>query len=92
MAGESKDQDEALWRWLSNSEESIFLQDGLYNLKDLLLIPSDELSICDDSVDVLHKSRVDEIKLLEKQIKGKGHKIDICSTKGSCELIQDNML
>ena len=79
MADDTKDQQEALWRWLSNSEDTIFLQDGLYNLKDLLLIPSDELSICDDSVDVLHKSRVDEIKLLEKQIKGKGHKIDICS-------------
>ena len=79
MAGDTNDQQEALWRWLSNSEDTIFLQDGLYNLKDLLLIPSEELSICDDSVDVFHKSRVDEIKLLEKQIKGskdQNNKID----------------
>ena len=67
MAGDTNDQHEALWRWLSNSEDTVFIQDGLYNLKDLLLIPSDELLMCDDSVDVFQKSRVDEKNLLEKQ-------------------------
>ena len=71
MAGDTNDQHEALWRWLSNSQDTVFIQDGLYNLKDLLLIPSDELLMCDDSVDVFQKSRVDEKNLLEKQIKGK---------------------
>lgn len=48
--GSSSDGNEQdnLWRWLSHSEDSIFLLDGLNNLKDLLVPTPEELPPCDN--------------------------------------------
>ena len=69
MAGDINDH-ELLWRWLSHSEETIFLQDGLYNLKDLLMPSIEELPLFEAN-SMVDKSKQSDIQLLEKQLKGK---------------------
>lgn len=61
---------ENLWRWLSHSENSIFIQDGLNNLKDLL-VPSPEEMPPGESLETTHKSGGESIEKLAKIIKGK---------------------
>ena len=69
MAGDTNDT-ENLWRWLSHSEDSIFLLDGLNNLKDLL-IPSEGEMPPSESFDGYHKTGSEHISKLVKMIKGK---------------------
>ena len=49
---------------------NIFLKDGLYNLKDLLIPSLDELPPCEMLDTFANKSKDEDIKRLEKQIKG----------------------
>ena len=69
MAGDTNDYD-TLWRWLSHSVETIFMQDGLYNLKDLLHPSAEELPPC-EMLEMFKNSKGDDIEVLEKQLKGR---------------------
>ena len=71
MAGDTNDYD-TLWRWLSHSEETIFMQDGLYNLKDLLHPSAEELPPC-EMLETSKNLKGDDKDVLEKQLKGKVH-------------------
>ena len=66
---------ENLWRWLSHSEDSIFLLDGLNNLKDLL-VPTESEMPPSEPFEGFHKTGSEDIPRLVKMIKGK-FKFDI---------------
>ena len=66
---------ENLWRWLSYSEDSIFLLDGLNNLKDLL-VPTESEMPPSEPFEGFHKTGSEDIPRLVKMIKGK-FKFDI---------------
>ena len=68
MAGDTNET-ENLWRWLSHSEDSIFLLDGLTSLKDLL-VPTQAEMPPSESFDGCHKSGREDISRLVKMIKG----------------------
>ena len=69
MAGDTNDID-TVWRWLSHSENSIFLLDGLNNLKDLLIPTKNEMPPSENS-DFFLKTGGEDIPRLEKIIHGK---------------------
>ncbi len=58
-------EQEVLWRWLSQSEESIYLLDGLFNIKDLLVPGENEIPLSEAA-----EPLQDEICKLVKTIKG----------------------
>jgi hypothetical protein len=68
MAGDTNDT-ENLWRWLSHSEDSIFILDGLTNLKDLL-VPTQAEMPPSEPFDGCHKNGSEDIPRLVKTIKG----------------------
>ena len=69
MAGDTNDVDN-IWRWLSHSENSIFLFDGLNNLKDLLVPSKDEMPPS-ELFENYHKTGGEDIPKLVKSILGK---------------------
>ena len=67
MGTDGNEQDN-LWRWLSHSEDSIFLLDGLNNLKDLLVPAPEELPPCDNFGSLVKNG--EDIDQLVNKIKG----------------------
>jgi hypothetical protein len=68
MAWDTNDTDN-LWRWLSLSEDSIFLLDGLNTIKDLLIPAQDEIPPS-ETFEIASKSGGDDIPKLVKLIRG----------------------
>lgn len=68
-SGADNCETENIWRWLSHSENSIFIQDGLSNLKDLLIPSQDEMPPSESVETFKHEG--EDIPRLVKTIQGK---------------------